>query len=199
MLRLRDIMTPDVVTVSPETTLRDAMALFTTRHISGAPVMTNGALLGVVSLTDLAELAASQPGVPTSRPELLDIDETIDLDITPDLDQTPAAYFADLWDDAGADVAERMAESEGPEWDWLAEHTVSEAMNHRVYAMRSDAAVDACADFMRRKSIHRVLVVDDAELVGLVSTMDITRAVADHRLDGRAAAAGAGPAPAGAT
>ena len=39
MLRLRDIMTTDVVTVSPESTIREAMELFASRHISGAPVV----------------------------------------------------------------------------------------------------------------------------------------------------------------
>ena len=185
MLRLRDIMTREVLTVSPETSVRDAMALFATRHISGAPVLTNGALIGVVSLTDLAELAASEPGVPTERLDMLDIDDSVDLDITPDLDQTPAAYFADYWDDAGAEVSERIRESEGPEWDSLAEHTVSEAMNRAVYALGSDSSVERCAEFMKQKAIHRVLVVDDGTLVGLVSTMDITRAVAEHKLTSR--------------
>jgi len=41
MLRLQDIMTRDVVTVSPELTLRDAMELLTSLHISGAPVVGN--------------------------------------------------------------------------------------------------------------------------------------------------------------
>jgi CBS domain-containing protein len=35
---------------------------------------------------------------------------------------------------------------------------------------------------MREKSIHRVLVVQNGELVGIVTTLDIVKAVADHRL-----------------
>jgi len=186
MLRLRDIMTRDVLTVSPETSVRDALALFTTKHISGAPVMANGSLVGVVSLTDLAELVASAPAIPREREDPLeDIDDSVGLDVLPDPDPMPAAYFADMWEDAGADVTERIADSDGPEWDALAAHTVSEAMNRQVYALASDTPVDRCADFMRQKGIHRVLVKDRDALVGLVSTMDITVAVADQKLTSR--------------
>jgi CBS domain-containing protein len=185
MLRLRDIMTRDVIPVSPETTVREAMSLFTTRHISGAPVLTNGTLVGVVSLTDLAELAASAPGVPTERQDLVEPDDIAELDLIPDSDDAPAAYFTDLWDDAGAEVAGRMTDSGSPEWDALAELTVSEAMNRVVYSMRSDTSVERAADFMRHKGIHRLVVLDGGVLVGLVSTMDITRAVADRKLTSR--------------
>src|SRR5687767_504781 len=69
MLRLRDIMTREVVTVAPDLSVRDAMELLTSRHISGAPVLSNRKIVGVVSLTDLAELASGSPGVPTERNE----------------------------------------------------------------------------------------------------------------------------------
>jgi CBS domain-containing protein len=58
MLRVRDIMTTDVVTLSPDLSLRDAMALLTRRHISGAPVVSAGRVVGVASLTDFADFAA---------------------------------------------------------------------------------------------------------------------------------------------
>jgi len=35
---------------------------------------------------------------------------------------------------------------------------------------------------MEEKSIHRVIVVADGELVGIVSTLDIVRAVAERTL-----------------
>jgi CBS domain-containing protein len=55
MLRVRDIMTTDVVAMPPELTIRDALVLLSRRHLSGAPVVSGRNVVGVVSLTDLAE------------------------------------------------------------------------------------------------------------------------------------------------
>ena len=174
-------MTRDVVTVSPELSLRDGMELLTRLHISGAPVVANGKVIGVVSLTDLAELAAASPGVPTERPELAEWGE---IETDPDeFDEElpPSAYFGAFWDDAGADAAQRF-ETLGPEWNALEEHTIGEAMNRVVADLPSDAPVDDAAALMQRLGIHRVLVMDDGRLTGVVSTKDISDAVADHQL-----------------
>jgi CBS domain-containing protein len=185
MLALRDIMTRDVVTVSPDLSLRDAMELLTSRHITGAPVVANGRVVGVVSLTDLAEFAAATPGVPTERPELAewgDFDEPVDW---PEGDEPPSTYFAHLWDDAGAEVAERLQSTSGPEWNALEEHTVDEAMNRVISSLPASTPVQRAAEMMQRSGIHRVIVMDDDKLVGVVTTKDISDLVADERFTKR--------------
>ena len=185
MLRLHEIMTRDLVTLSPEHTLREAMSILASKHISGAPVISNQTVVGVVSLTDLAELASSTPGVPTERPELAEWgewDEPLEL---PEGEEPPSAYFQRLWDDSGAEVGERIAELEGPEWDTLQEHTVGEAMSRVVQSLPPDTSVEEAAQFMRNHSIHRVLVIEDGRLLGVATTKDIADAVADHRLTAR--------------
>ena len=67
MLRVRDIMSTDVLTVAPQTTVREAMELLSRRHVSGAPVVSGDVLVGVVSANDLMAFAAAIPGVPTER------------------------------------------------------------------------------------------------------------------------------------
>src|SRR5574338_1592264 len=129
MLRLRDIMTTDVVTVPPALTIRDAMALFATHHLSGAPVVSGRKVVGVVSLTDFAEFGASEPGVPSSRPRQED-------EGAPppwvEGEDAPGNFFAEMWEDSGADVAERFAEVDSPEWNVLVEHTVSEVRTRTI-------------------------------------------------------------------
>lgn len=188
MLRLRDIMTTDLLTVSPEQTLRDAMDLLTTRHVTGAPVTAGGKVVGVVSLTDLAAFAASVPGVPTVRSEQEEPDERETVEEPsewPDGEEPPASFFASQWADVGADVAERFAEVDGPEWNVLEEHTVGEVMTRRVLSLPPDTHVDMAADFMRSAGVHRVMVMEGESLFGLVTTRDIANAVADHRLTTR--------------
>lgn len=185
MLRLRDIMTRELVTVSPELSLRDAVDLLTTRHITGAPVVAGGKVVGVVSLTDLAEFAASTPGVPTQRQEVAewgDFENAVDWF---DGEEPPSAFFLQLWDDAGADVSERMSEADSPEWNVLEAHTVAEVMNRKVAALSSETPVEHAATVMRRAAIHRVLVMDNGNLLGVVTTTDIADAVADHKLTTR--------------
>ena len=126
MLTVRDIMTREVLTVSPETTLREAMTLLAARHVSGAPVVSGEKLVGMLTATDLL------------------------------------AY---------------------PEQAALEEHKVGEVMYRTpLVTLPADAAVDAAADLMKNLEIHRVLVTEHDRLVGIVSALDVAKAVAEHRL-----------------
>lgn len=188
MLKLRDIMTTDVVTITPEMSLRDAMELLAQRHVSGAPVVSGGRVTGVVSAADLLSFVASNPGVPTERGEAPDWGEFADVSLEQEVEEgdTPAGrFFSELWDDAGADVAERIGTIQGPEWNELEEHEVSEVMTRRLWSLPPDESVESAAELMRQNTIHRVLVMDGDRLVGIVSTSDIARAVADHKLTAR--------------
>lgn len=183
MLALRDIMTRGVVTVSPDLSLRDAMELLTSEHITGAPVVAQGRVVGVVSLTDLAEFAASSPGVPAERPEAQwDDDEPAEW--MPD-EEPPSAYFAQLWEDSDAEVTERLASTSGPEWNVLEEHTVGEAMNRTIVSLSASTPVEDAAELMQRKGIHRVIVMEGDALIGVVTTTDVSNAVADQKLTKR--------------
>lgn len=60
--RARDIMTRDVVTVSPDTPLGAIARLLEEKHIKRVPVVENGRLVGIVSRADLLRaLATKQP------------------------------------------------------------------------------------------------------------------------------------------
>jgi CBS domain-containing protein len=189
MLPLREIMTADVVTVTPETTLREAMELLAQRHLSGAPVVSGGKLVGVVSATDLMAFVAALSGVPTERDTSDDWGEWPEASIEQDVEQgseSSSAFFSELWDDAGALVTERIANVAGPEWNMLEEHDVSEVMTRApLSTLGPDASADSAADLMRRNGIHRVLITHGDELLGVVSALDIVKAAADHRFTSR--------------
>lgn len=48
-----EIMTKPVITVSPEMNIRYCARLFSQFHLSRAPVLENGKVIGIVSLTDM--------------------------------------------------------------------------------------------------------------------------------------------------
>ena len=57
-MKAQDIMTRDVTTVSPNTSVSDIAAVMVEKHISGVPVLTdNGQIIGMVSQSDLLHRA----------------------------------------------------------------------------------------------------------------------------------------------
>jgi CBS domain-containing protein len=166
--------------------IRDAMELFAARHISGAPVVLSGEVIGVVSATDLLELAAALPAVPAAEPERPESDEWGDLPGWETEAEPPATYFLEAWTETPPETEDRFDALKGPEWSALDEHTVSEAMTRApLCRMTPTDLVETAAAYMRRAGVHRVLVMDDRRLAGIVTTTDLARAVADHRLTAR--------------
>lgn len=51
--RVRDIMTPDVITTTPETPMSEAARLMVSRRIGCLPVVKDGRLVGIVVAADL--------------------------------------------------------------------------------------------------------------------------------------------------
>jgi len=185
MLRLRDIMTIGVRTMSPELSIRDAMDILVANHISGAPVVASGKVVGIITASDLVAFAAALPGVPAEHPEQEEWGE-FGLPEWTEGEEAPGAFFTEMWDDAGAEVSERIDAVSGPEWNVLLEHTVSEAMTAiPLCSLSPNASVEEAAAFMHRTGVHRVLVMDHGQLVGIVTSMDLAGAVADHKLTTR--------------
>src|SRR5262245_32486638 len=65
VLRVRDIMTTDVVTLPPDATLEEAGQCFATYRVSGVPVAEGGRVVGVVSKSDLVD--PDKPHTPATR------------------------------------------------------------------------------------------------------------------------------------
>ena len=181
MTAIREFMSTDVVSVTAQLSLREAAELLAARHIGGAPVMADRRVVGVISMSDILSFQASTPVVPSVGPD------QAEGDLGPaeewrEGDEAPAAFFEDLWADAGADVLERIEQTGGPEWDLLAEHTVAEAMSRSVVSVEPDTSADAAARLMTRLGVHRLLVLEHGRLCGVLSSMDLVRAVGQARL-----------------
>jgi CBS domain-containing protein len=177
MLRVRDVMTADPVTIPLEASLRDAVELLSRHGITGVPVLVGGHVVGTLSAGNIIAFEARTPGVPAPREEG-DIWDPPPVDLGDDSDDQSAGSFVDWWEDAGADVLERFNASSSPEWDVLGEHTVAEAMSTDVVAVAPGLSLACAARYMRRAEAHRALVVEAGRLVGVLTTTDMTRAIA---------------------
>lgn len=175
MRTVGELMSTDVVSVAPELTLRVALELLAARHICGVPVVAGTRVVGVLSMSDILSFQASTPVVPGAEPDRPAWESE-----TPEEwregDDAPSAFFSDLWPDAGGDVLERLEQTGTPEWDLLAEHTVSEAMTRTVIAVGPGTPARAAARLMTRCDIHRLLVLENGKLSGVLSAMDVVRA-----------------------
>lgn len=183
MATLATIMTEEVVSVPPEMSLRDAVELLRGQGISGVPVLSGEDVVGVVSVTDLVEFSAGRTA-PDLAPgegaaEEGDFWEGMEEWAPVEDEQDPASYFRDLWPDSEESVAERWDHASVGSWDRLSEHAVAEIMTRKLCFLPPGATVREAARYMIDRDIHRVLVMEGPRLVGIVSTTDVVRAVAD--------------------
>lgn len=180
----RDVMSRDVISVSPDLPLREAIELFAREHLTGAPVVAGTRVIGVVSANDILTFQATLAGVPRGRPEMSEeeSEEVEPVEAWREGGEPPGAYFSEAWTDAGADLVARYESSAQPEWDVLTEHTVEEAMSYGVRSVPPGASLGEVAEYLLAQGIHRALVMEGEELLGIVTPGDILRAVAAGRL-----------------
>ncbi|MBI4538510.1 MAG: CBS domain-containing protein [Gemmatimonadetes bacterium] len=158
-LCVRDIMQRHVVTVRDSASIRERARLLEREGIGGAPVIDDGgAVTGVVSATDIVRLVAGGPGTPPGPAH----EERPDYFVAPEI--AAKGYFR---------VLERRWASV------FAGHTVRDIMTPARFAVRPDAMIAETARFLVRAGIHRALVLERGRLRGIVTAMDVLRAVAE--------------------
>ena len=181
MLRLKDLMQRDVLAVSPDLTLRELVEVFAEREVSGAPVVTRRKVVGVISQTDIFDFRADTslvslgPDGPSDDPE----DSPRKRSGAPGSD-----FFSDSWDPMELGTVELMRTTRERDWDLLDQYTVADVMTRDVLSQLSGTTLKKAAQYMLEKGIHRILVIDEGELQGIVTVTDIVRAVAEERLKG---------------
>jgi len=73
--RVSEVMTKDLVTVGPGTSLREAAKIMTDRWIRHLPVLDGGKLVGVMSQRDLAGVLAGALNEPEALQQLVEASE----------------------------------------------------------------------------------------------------------------------------
>ena len=142
-----------VATCAPEQTLGELTELLSLHQISGAPVVdSEGTLLGVVSQTDVAAYLGG-----------LYTDEIRDA----------AGFYQGLMGCiSSADPGVRAL---------LETRTVEQLLTPHIHWVSPEATLDEVIDLMLNQHVHRLPVVRNGKLVGLVSTLDVLREVRDQR------------------
>ena len=144
--------------VGPETSVVDLERLLLAEGISGVPVVEEGKLVGIVSRSDVVrQLAVEQT-----------IQETIS-----DFYRQPFEV------ETSREDSEEIAAGVAARWQEL---SVKDVMIHGVICVAPDQELAEVARMMLERKIHRVLVTEGERLVGIVSTLDVIRLLAEGRL-----------------
>lgn len=178
MTRVRDLMKTDVATVTPDTTVAELIAFLDRHSITGAPVVDrSGLLVGVVSVRDVVRLAREMGEVPEAM--RWGLGRTVASEPGSLLDpSTEGEFFAYYVTDRGefVDVSTRIQELPGTMFEGYEVETI---MTASPITVAPDASVETLARTLRNRNIHRVLVVEDEQLVGIVTTTDLLDHVAN--------------------
>jgi CBS domain-containing protein len=177
MLQIRDVMTRHVFTVTPQTTMREAADLFTRHHISGAPVMAGHDVVGVVSATDLLAFVASneRAGPPDDESSDPGFEQWSREEFE---NEAASLFFSDRQPEDNAEDDERFAMDNTQRGDLFNAHTVDEVMTRTICSLSPEAAVTEAAQYMWQAGIHRLLVLDEGHLMGILSMSDVARVLA---------------------
>ncbi len=159
----RDIMETKLVTVAPDTPLNEVSDLLFRHGITGAPVVapnhkdSPGAVLGVISRSDLVRFPLYQDT----------------------MEGIVSEYSREL--EAAEGESDGSADQPQPIHEVLEEHTAREAMAPVPVVVAPDVSVRDVARAMAAQHVHRALVVENDNLVGLISALDIVELVAEGR------------------
>jgi CBS domain-containing protein len=180
MVAVRDIMRTDVVTVRMDDSARTLARVLADSEISGVPVLdAGGTVVGVVSATDLVRLAADESDVRLSAAVLR---PAIDRDTDPEADEDrieadPYGFF--LPEDSPFQGTEFLRDFPETSFDTA---MVKDLMTPISFSVTPDLSIPELCEYLVRGRIHRALVVDDGELLGIVTSQDVMRGIANQTI-----------------
>jgi CBS domain-containing protein len=142
----KDIMNPQVITVTETMDLREVAKILVEERITGAPVVDErGTLVGVISQSDLVEY-----------------DLSVEHELT-----VEAPFYRRPFDDA-------LQPGRGFRIDDLPADLVKDVMTPYLITVAEDTPIRDVAARMASCGVHRLIVVDtDQQIRGIVSSLDV--------------------------
>lgn len=146
-----DLMSADPLTVYEGWSVKSLANFFVRHHISGAPVIaSDNELVGVVSQSDLVKF------------------ETVEATDS-EIDKLIRTYCGPYGPELSLEEKEKIKQR-------THEHTtVNTIMTPEVLSVTTTTSAKAICEIMVKKDIHRIFVLENDKLVGVISAMDILR------------------------
>jgi predicted transcriptional regulator len=151
MLTAKDIMARDVITIHYSASIRELSRLLAENRITGIPVIDDDGKL--VGMISMRDLIREEVRVLSANPEYHDIYELF----------SSALNVEDV-----EDVSVRRM--------W-----VEEIMSRTLHTAVESTSVRELCGIMSRNRIHRIPILKDEKLIGLVTATRIIKAIADGK------------------
>lgn len=152
-MKVKDFMNPDVVFCKPDDTVREAAKTLKDNNISGAPVLEDGKLVGIISEGDLLELLVIPEKGDLWLPSPFEVIEV------------PIRELLS-WEET-----KKMLSDVGST-------KVEDIMTKEVHTISSEASVEEASELMVRRRINRLPVMEKDHVVGIVTRGDIIKGLA---------------------
>ena len=152
-LRARDIMEKHVLSVPPDLSIPELVDYLISHRVSGVPVIESGKVVGIVSRSDLVRAVSLERS-------LAGIVEQEELEAG----ETPRA------------PGRRTSAVEA-----LQSRSVRTIMVSDPISVTPDTSIAEVAKLMVARHMHRVLVTEGTRLLGLISSLDLVRLLAEGK------------------
>ena len=151
-LLAKNIMTSDVVKVTPETSIGELSKVLLENKVSGVPVVDGeGKLMGIVSEADI-------------------IKDNIKVQFPFYFDPLMVSGYAVYFEKYGEGIKDYLNTK------------VETIMNHRVKTANPSTTVSEIADMMVSNKVNRIPIVDeDKKIVGIITRADIVKSMIETR------------------
>lgn len=147
MLKAKDIMTTDVITVKPSTTVEDLSKKLMKHNISGLPVVNDaGDLIGIVTENDLI-----------SQNKRLHIPTVMRL------------FDAFIVLESPGKIEKEMKK--------MTATTVDDICSKKVITVAEDTSAEEIATIMSEKKVHLIPVVKGKKILGIIGKMDLIKGI----------------------
>ena len=156
MKRAKDLMNPDVVYFNPDASVFDVARVFSAKNISGAPVVENEKVIGMISISDIVKFMSLK---------------LMDADIISHEPQSLSFLLLNLVK-MGKDYLDFKKELER-----ISKLEVRHMMSKDVVAIKPDSNLQEIAEIMDKNDVNRLPVIENNKLIGIISRADLIKAL----------------------
>ena len=159
--RVCDLMTQEVLVLDPGMTLTELDRALLERGVSGGPVVEDGVVVGVVSRADVVRAL---------------YDEQVEAGRVSGFYTSPFPI--------PIPALEQLANDSRKIADRIAHTRVRQVMTRDVKSIGPNDEIEAAARMMAAEGYHRIPVIADGAVVGILTSLDVVRLVGEVGLAG---------------